>query len=68
MLVSLRSILIVSGTFLSFLLIGYFGMWEDTMSTLAIILVATLLCICIGIPIGIAMARSNKVQTLIYQF
>ena len=35
------------------------------MSTLAIILVATLLCICIGIPIGIAMARSNKVQTLI---
>ena len=60
-----RSILIVSGTLLSFLLIGYFGMWEDTMSTLAIILVATLLCICIGIPIGIAMARSNKVQTLI---
>ena len=60
-----RSILIISGTFLSFLLIGYFGMWEDTMSTLAIILVATLLCICIGIPIGIAMARSNKVQTLI---
>ena len=50
---------------MSFLLVGYFGMWEDTMSTLAIILVATLLCICIGIPIGIAMARSNKVQTLI---
>ncbi len=60
-----RSILIIAGTFLSFLLIGYFGMWEDTMSTLAIILVATLLCIFIGIPIGIAMARSNKVQTLI---
>ena len=60
-----RSMIIIAGTFLSFLLIGYFGMWEDTMSTLAIILVATLLCICIGIPIGIAMARSNKVQTLI---
>ena len=60
-----RSKLIIAGTFLSFLLIGYFGMWEDTMSTLAIILVATLLCIFIGIPIGIAMARSNKVQTLI---
>jgi len=60
-----RSILIVIGTFLSFMLIGYFGMWEDTMSTLAIILVATFLCISIGIPMGIAMARSNKVQALI---
>ena len=60
-----RSILIVVGTFLSFMLIGYFGMWEDTMSTLAIILVATFLCISIGIPVGIAMARSNKVQATI---
>ena len=60
-----RSILIVVGTFLSFMLIGYFGMWEDTMSTLAIILVATFLCIAIGIPMGIAMARSNKVQAAI---
>ena len=60
-----RSILIVIGTFLSFMLIGYFGMWEDTMSTLAIILVATFLCISIGIPVGIAMARSNKVQAFI---
>ena len=60
-----RSIIIVVGTFLSFMLIGYFGMWEDTMSTLAIILVATFLCISIGIPVGIAMARSNKVQATI---
>ena len=60
-----RSKLIVVGTFLSFMLIGYFGMWEDTMSTLAIILVATFLCIAIGIPLGIAMARSNKVQAAI---
>ena len=60
-----RSIIIIIGTFLSFMLIGYFGMWEDTMSTLAIILVATFLCISIGIPMGIAMARSNKVQALI---
>ena len=60
-----RSIPVVIGTFLSFILIGYFGMWEDTMSTLAIILVATFLCISIGIPMSLAMARSNKVQTLI---
>ena len=60
-----RSITIVIGTFLSFLAIGYFGMWEDTMSTLAIILVATFLCISIGIPMGIAMARNNKIQAII---
>ena len=60
-----RSIAVIVGTLISFLTIGYFGMWEDTMSTLAIILVATFLCISIGIPIGIAMARSNKIQALV---
>ena len=34
------------------------------MSTLAIILVSTILCISIGIPTGIAMARSDRVQTI----
>jgi glycine betaine/proline transport system permease protein len=60
-----RSIPILIGTLFSFLLIGYFGMWEDTMSTLAIILVSTILCISIGIPTGIAMARSDRVQTIV---
>ena len=60
-----RSISILIGTLVSFLLIGYFGMWEDTMSTLAIILVSTILCISIGIPTGIAMARSDRVQTIV---
>ena len=60
-----RNYKLVIGTVLSFIIIGYFGMWEDTMSTLAIILVATFLCISIGIPMGIAMARSNKVQAVI---
>ena len=60
-----RSISVLIGTLISFLTIGYFGMWEDTMSTLAIILVATFLCISIGIPMGIAMARSNKIQALV---
>jgi len=60
-----RSIRVLVGTFFSFMLIGYFGMWENTMATLAIILVATFLCISIGIPTGIAMARSNKVQATI---
>ncbi|MEL0242448.1 MAG: proline/glycine betaine ABC transporter permease [Pelagibacteraceae bacterium] len=55
---------LVIGTVLSFIIIGLFGMWEDTMSTLAIISVATLLCLIIGAPIGIIMAKSNKVSTI----
>lgn len=55
---------LVIGTVLSFIIIGLFGMWEDTMSTLAIISVATLLCLIIGTPIGIIMAKSNKVSTI----
>ena len=57
-----RSILLVVGTIISFLMIGYFGMWKDTMSTVAIISVATLVCLAAGIPMGILMARSNRVQ------
>ncbi len=44
--------------------IGLFGMWEDTMSTLSIITVSTLLSILIGIPIGILMARSDRIQSI----
>ena len=60
-----RSWLIVVGSALCFLIIGYLGMWEDTMATLAIISVATLLCISFGIPLGIWMARSDRVQMVI---
>ncbi|MGC6535798.1 MAG: ABC transporter permease [Candidatus Puniceispirillaceae bacterium] len=56
---------LVVGTVAAFLVIGYFGMWEDTMATLAIISVATLVCIGVGIPLGILMARSDRVQTII---
>jgi glycine betaine/proline transport system permease protein len=55
----------VIGTIISFFLIGFFGMWNDTMSTLAIISVSTLVCISLGIPLGILMARSNRVQAIV---
>ncbi len=48
----------------AFLVIGYFGMWNDTMRTLAIILVSTLIAIAIGIPLGILMSRSDRVQAI----
>ncbi len=60
-----RSWKITIGSVIAFLLIGIFGMWEDTMATLAIVSVATILCVVIGIPIGILMARFNRAQSII---
>ncbi|OEF30158.1 ABC transporter permease [Vibrio rumoiensis] len=50
---------------ISFFLIGYFGMWEDTMRTMSIILVSTFVAIVLGVPTGIAMASSNRVQRIV---
>lgn len=50
---------------LSMLLIGFFGMWEDTMRTTSIIVVCTLIAIGLGIPIGILMAASNRARNII---
>ena len=60
-----RSIKLVIGTVVSFFIIGYFGMWKDCMATVAIISVATLVCIVIGIPIGVTMSKSNRVEKAI---
>jgi len=60
-----RSWGVVIGSAMSFLVIGYLGMWEDTMATLAIISVATLVCISVGIPLGVAMSKSNRIQSVI---
>ena len=60
-----RSWPLVIGSIAAFLLIGYLGMWKDTMATVAIITVSTLLCIVIGIPLGILMARSNRFEKII---
>ena len=57
-----RSIKLVAGTIVCFIVIGYFGMWENCMATVAIISVATLVCIAIGIPIGVLMSKSSRVE------
>ena len=60
-----RNIRLVIGSVAAFVVIGYFGMWEDTMATMAIISVATIVCIGVGIPLGILMARSDRIQSVI---
>lgn len=56
---------LILGFLISFILIGLVGMWDDTMRTLAIVLVSTLVCIIFGIPVGILMAKNNLAHKII---
>src|SRR6056300_49601 len=47
------------------LFIGAFGLWEDTMYTLSLVLVSGVLSVVMGVPIGIWMSRSDRVQKAI---
>ena len=60
-----RNLKLTVGVIIAFLLIGFFGMWEDTMQTVSIITVCTLLAIVIGIPIGIMMACFDRAQAVV---
>ena len=60
-----RSISLTIGSLFAFIFIGYFGMWEDTMSTVSIIGVCTFLSIGFGIPLGILMSGSDRSRAAI---
>lgn len=60
-----RSWKTVVGTAIAMCGIGYFGLWEDTMVTLAMVTVCTIVAIIIGLPVGILAARSDRVQSFV---
>ena len=60
-----RSIKLCVGTVFAFIFIGYFRMWEETMSTIAIILTSVIMSVAIGLPTGIAMSRSDRTQKIV---
>lgn len=49
----------------SILLLAFIDHYDYAMQTLAIIFVCAFLCVLLGVPIGIAMARSNPLQRMI---
>lgn len=49
-------------TVLTFLLIGYLGLWEDTMTTLAMVVSSVFFCALAGIPLGIMAGRSDRFE------
>lgn len=44
-------------------LIGFLGLWEDTMTTLAMVLSSVVFCALAGIPLGICAGRSDRFET-----
>ena len=47
-------------TLLSLLLIDMMGVWDETMTTLSMILTAVAFCVIVGVPLGIVAARSDR--------
>jgi glycine betaine/proline transport system permease protein len=60
-----RSWRITASVVLTLAAIGFFGMWEDTMKTMAMIFVATVVSLVVGLPIGILMSRSDRLQRVV---
>lgn len=45
--------------------LGVLGVWEAAMATIALMLVSTFLAILIGIPLGVGISRSNRMQSVV---
>lgn len=52
-------------TVIAMCFIDMIGMWDQTMTTLAMVVTAVLFCVVIGVPLGILSAGSNTAQKII---
>ncbi len=48
---------------IGFLLLGFLGYWDLTMTTLSMILTALVFCVVVGVPLGILAARSDAFES-----
>lgn len=51
--------------FVSLALILGMDLWDETVQTLAVVLASSIIALVIGIPIGIAMARNDTIESLV---
>ena len=52
------------GSVVSFVIIGLIGAWSEAMVTLSLVLTSLIFCVLIGLPLGIAVARSDRLQEI----
>lgn len=60
-----RSWKVALGTLVALVAIGYFGMWQDAMRTIAMTFACILVAIAVGVPLGMAMARWGRLHALV---
>ncbi|MFD9729112.1 ABC transporter permease/substrate binding protein [Streptomyces sp. NPDC059072] len=61
----LRGLLAGLAAFAGFALVDSVGLWSDAMSTLSLVLVATLVTLLFAVPLGIWASRSDRVSALL---
>ena len=64
-LISKRKLGLPLLTFLGLLFVYNQGLWENLMNTVTLVIVSSAISIIIGIPLGIWMAKSNRVEAVI---
>jgi len=52
-------------TVVTLLLVGYLGLWQETMITLAMVISSVFFCALLGIPLGIMSGRSDRFELLL---
>jgi len=55
-------------TLVAMTFIGFLGFWEDTMTTLAMVLASVLFCTIVGVPFGIATGRNDRFEKILRPF
>ncbi|TVP68275.1 MAG: proline/glycine betaine ABC transporter permease [Leptolyngbya sp. LCM1.Bin17] len=53
------------GSIAALIFVGLMGAWRESMTTLSLVITAVVLCIVVGLPLGIAAARSHRIEGLI---
>lgn len=52
-------------TIIGLFFLGAIGVWQESMTTLSLVITSVLFCLLIGIPAGIGMARSDRLAQLV---
>lgn len=52
-------------TAISMWFVDYMGLWPATMETLSLVIASTIIAILMGLPLGISMARSDRVASVV---
>ena len=59
-----RNLKVTISTLVMMLILGLIGLWDPTMATIALMLTSTIIAVLLGIPIGILMSRSDRMQSI----